>query len=137
LISVSDKRGVVELAKTLGELGAQILSTGGTAGALTAAGIAVTQVASYTGAPEILAAFRRLSSIHVRNDIQRVFSDGNEVCVIYDFVTDTMGAMPTIEWLTIDDGKIAKIKLFYDQVPWVKIREEMGRRAASSSQARV
>jgi len=87
----------------------------------------------YKGAAEILAAFRRLSSIHVRTDIQRVFSDGNEVCVIYDFVTDTMGAMPTIEWLTIEDGKIASIKLFYDQVPWVKIREEMARRAAAAA----
>src|SRR5438094_756607 len=54
LISVSDKRGVVEIAKTLHELGAQILSTGGTASALAGAGIPVTQVASYTGAPEIL-----------------------------------------------------------------------------------
>ena len=86
----------------------------------------------YKGPADILAAFRRLSSIHVRNDIQRVFGDGNEVCVIYDFVTDTMGAMPTIEWLTIHDGKIASIKLYYDQVPWVKIREEMARRAAAA-----
>ncbi|MCW5804283.1 MAG: bifunctional phosphoribosylaminoimidazolecarboxamide formyltransferase/IMP cyclohydrolase [Deltaproteobacteria bacterium] len=54
LISVSDKRGVVELARTLVELGLEILSTGGTATALTAAGIPVTQVAAYTGAPEIL-----------------------------------------------------------------------------------
>ena len=54
LISVSDKRGVVELARTLAELGFEILSTGGTATALAGAGIAVTQVAAYTGAPEIL-----------------------------------------------------------------------------------
>jgi len=54
LISVSEKRGVVELARVLKELGAEILSTGGTAAALSAAGIAVTQVSAYTGAPEIL-----------------------------------------------------------------------------------
>jgi len=54
LISVSDKRGVVELAAALKELGAEILSTGGTAAALSAAGIAVTQVSAHTGAPEIL-----------------------------------------------------------------------------------
>jgi phosphoribosylaminoimidazolecarboxamide formyltransferase/IMP cyclohydrolase len=54
LISVSEKRGVVELATVLKELGAEILSTGGTAAALSAAGIAVTQVSAYTGAPEIL-----------------------------------------------------------------------------------
>src|SRR5215467_10585696 len=54
LVSVSDKRGVVELAKVLAELRVEILSTGGTASALAAAGVPVTQVSSYTGAPEIL-----------------------------------------------------------------------------------
>jgi len=54
LISVSDKRGVVELAGILDGLGFEILSTGGTAAALSAAGIAVTQVSAHTGAPEIL-----------------------------------------------------------------------------------
>ena len=54
LVSVSDKRGVIELASVLRELGVEILSTGGTAAALTAAGIAVTQVSDHTGAPEIL-----------------------------------------------------------------------------------
>ncbi|HJU04282.1 MAG TPA: bifunctional phosphoribosylaminoimidazolecarboxamide formyltransferase/IMP cyclohydrolase [Nitrospiraceae bacterium] len=54
LISVSDKAGVVDMAKGLATLGAQILSTGGTAKALREAGIAVTDVAAYTGSPEIL-----------------------------------------------------------------------------------
>ena len=54
LVSVSDKRGIVELARALYELGVEILSTGGTAAALTAASLPVTQVSAYTGAPEIL-----------------------------------------------------------------------------------
>ncbi|NGZ96113.1 MAG: bifunctional phosphoribosylaminoimidazolecarboxamide formyltransferase/inosine monophosphate cyclohydrolase [Nitrospira sp. WS110] len=54
LISVSDKIGVVELAKGLEALGAEILSTGGTAKALRDAGVQVTDVAAYTGSPEIL-----------------------------------------------------------------------------------
>jgi len=54
LVSVSDKRGVVELGRALAELGVEILSTGGTAAALTAAGVAVKQVSAHTGAPEIL-----------------------------------------------------------------------------------
>lgn len=54
LISVSDKAGVVELAKGLEALGAEILSTGGTAKALRDAGVQVTDVAAYTGSPEIL-----------------------------------------------------------------------------------
>jgi phosphoribosylaminoimidazolecarboxamide formyltransferase/IMP cyclohydrolase len=54
LVSVSDKRGIAELGKALAGLGFEILSTGGTASALAAAGVAVTQVSAYTGAPEIL-----------------------------------------------------------------------------------
>jgi phosphoribosylaminoimidazolecarboxamide formyltransferase / IMP cyclohydrolase len=54
LMSVSDKTGVVDMAKGLVALGAEILSTGGTAKALRDAGVAVTDVAAYTGSPEIL-----------------------------------------------------------------------------------
>ena len=54
LISVSDKRGIVELGKALAELGFEILSTGGTATALAGAKVPVTQVSTFTGAPEIL-----------------------------------------------------------------------------------
>lgn len=54
LISVSDKTGLLDLAKGLSELGTEILSTGGTAKALREAGIAVTDVAAHTGSPEIL-----------------------------------------------------------------------------------
>ncbi len=54
LLSVSDKRGVVELARALRELDVELLSTGGTAATLTQAGLPVTQVSDFTGAPEIL-----------------------------------------------------------------------------------
>ena len=54
LISVSDKRGVVDFARFLAERGAEILSTGGTAKALEEAGIPVTQVSDHTGFPEIM-----------------------------------------------------------------------------------
>jgi phosphoribosylaminoimidazolecarboxamide formyltransferase/IMP cyclohydrolase len=64
LVSVSDKRGVVELGKGLAQLGVEILSTGGTAAALTAAGVPVQQVSTYTGAPEILDG--RVKTLHPR-----------------------------------------------------------------------
>jgi phosphoribosylaminoimidazolecarboxamide formyltransferase/IMP cyclohydrolase len=54
LVSVSDKRGVEELARGLARHGVEVLSTGGTARALRDAGARVTDVAAYTGAPEIL-----------------------------------------------------------------------------------
>ena len=54
LISVSDKHGIVDFARGLAELGIALLSTGGTAKLLREAGLAVTDVADYTGFPEML-----------------------------------------------------------------------------------
>jgi phosphoribosylaminoimidazolecarboxamide formyltransferase/IMP cyclohydrolase len=54
LISVSDKTGLLDLARALAAQGAEILSTGGSAKALRDAGVPVTEVSDYTGFPEIL-----------------------------------------------------------------------------------
>ncbi|MEO0999245.1 MAG: bifunctional phosphoribosylaminoimidazolecarboxamide formyltransferase/IMP cyclohydrolase [Pseudomonadota bacterium] len=54
LLSVSDKTGLAEFAAGLAAAGAELISTGGTAAALRAAGLAVTEVADVTGAAEML-----------------------------------------------------------------------------------
>ena len=54
ILSVSDKTGIADLARALSAKGVEILSTGGTAKHLTDAGIAVTPIAQWSGAPEIL-----------------------------------------------------------------------------------
>jgi phosphoribosylaminoimidazolecarboxamide formyltransferase/IMP cyclohydrolase len=54
LLSVSDKRGLLELARGLAAVGVEIVSTGGTARALAAAGVRVREVAEVTGFPEML-----------------------------------------------------------------------------------
>jgi phosphoribosylaminoimidazolecarboxamide formyltransferase/IMP cyclohydrolase len=54
LLSVSDKTGIVDFGRALSDLGIQILSTGGTARALSDAGVPVTEVSDYTGFPEML-----------------------------------------------------------------------------------
>ncbi len=54
LISVSDKTGVLELAKELHELSFEIISTGGTASIISQAGIPVTNISQVTGFPECL-----------------------------------------------------------------------------------
>ncbi len=54
LLSVSDKTGLVDFARGLAERGVEILSTGGSAVALRGAGVAVVEVADYTGFPEIM-----------------------------------------------------------------------------------
>ena len=64
LISVSDKTGVADFAKSLAALGVEILSTGGTAAALREAGIEVTDVSEFTGQEEILGG--RVKTLHPR-----------------------------------------------------------------------
>lgn len=54
LLSVSDKTGLVELAKALAENGVEILSTGGSAKTIRDAGIPVKEVADHTGFPEMM-----------------------------------------------------------------------------------
>ena len=54
LISVSEKSGIVEFARSLAALGVELLSTGGTAKLLAGAGLQVTEVSDYTGFPEML-----------------------------------------------------------------------------------
>ncbi|GAX62858.1 AICAR transformylase/IMP cyclohydrolase [Candidatus Scalindua japonica] len=54
LISVSDKTGIIDLAKGLADLGVKIMSTGGTAKSIRESGVSVTDVSEYTGFPEIM-----------------------------------------------------------------------------------
>ena len=62
LLSVSDKTGVVELARALADSGIELLSTGGTRAALSEAGIEATEIADYTGFPEIMEG--RVKTLH-------------------------------------------------------------------------
>jgi len=64
LISVSDKKGVVEFAKKLSALNIEIVSTGGTARLLQEQGISVVPVDTYTGHPEIMDG--RVKTLHPR-----------------------------------------------------------------------
>ncbi|MEA5535947.1 bifunctional phosphoribosylaminoimidazolecarboxamide formyltransferase/IMP cyclohydrolase [Crocosphaera sp. XPORK-15E] len=63
LLSVSDKTGIIDLARQLvSEFGFQLISSGGTAKALQEAGLTVTKVSDYTGSPEILGG--RVKTLH-------------------------------------------------------------------------
>jgi len=64
LISVSDKSGIVELARELSGRGVEIVSTGGTAAALVQAGLKVVDVAALTGFPEMMDG--RVKTLHPR-----------------------------------------------------------------------
>lgn len=62
LISVSDKQGLVDFARTLIDAGVTLFSTGGTARCLQDAGLAVQEVSAYTGFPEMMDG--RLKTLH-------------------------------------------------------------------------
>ncbi|HUH03615.1 MAG TPA: bifunctional phosphoribosylaminoimidazolecarboxamide formyltransferase/IMP cyclohydrolase [Kofleriaceae bacterium] len=64
ILSVSDKRGLAELAQGLARHGVEILSTGGTARALADAGVVPVAISEFTGAPEILDG--RVKTLHPR-----------------------------------------------------------------------
>lgn len=64
LLSVYDKDRLLELGQVLSDAGVEILSTGSTAKTLAGAGIAVTEVSSYTGFPEIMGG--RVKTLHPR-----------------------------------------------------------------------
>jgi len=64
LLSVSDKSGLIALARALLAAGAEILSTGGSARALKDAGLSVDEVSEFTGFPEILDG--RVKTLHPR-----------------------------------------------------------------------
>jgi ketosteroid isomerase-like protein len=82
-------------------------------------------------ADDYVTALKRLGAIHLHNEVRKVFADGDDVCVIYDFVTDTpAGALRTIEWLRIEDGLIRSIDLYYDRLPWKGVMDELARRTA-------
>src|SRR5579859_6176101 len=64
VLSVSDKTGIVEFARGLSQLGIEIVSTGGTATALTEAGVHVRSISDLTGFPEIMDG--RVKTLHPR-----------------------------------------------------------------------
>ena len=62
LLSVYDKTGIVELARALSDVGCELVSSGGTAKAISEAGLVVTDVAEHTGYPAMLG--HRVVTLH-------------------------------------------------------------------------
>ena len=78
------------------------------------------------GAAEYLAALKRLGPILERNEIKETLVDGNDVCLVYDFITDTTaGAIPSVEWLTLEDGRIRTVRLIFHKERWPDVLAEL------------
>jgi phosphoribosylaminoimidazolecarboxamide formyltransferase/IMP cyclohydrolase len=76
LLSVSDKAGLVLLARSLAAAGVEIISTGGTAKALREAGLNVTDLSAYTGFPEMLDG--RVKTLHPKIHGGLLYLRGNK-----------------------------------------------------------
>lgn len=81
-------------------------------------------------AAEFVGALQRLAPILVRNDVRRVFAEGDAACIFYDFVTDTeSGAVPTVEFLTFRDDKIAEIEILFDRMQFAAACDAVAKRS--------
>ena len=86
------------------------------------------------GVQDYVAALRRLAPIILRYDVRETIVDGNDVCAVYDFVTDTaVGAVPSAEWLTVEAGRIGSVRLIFDKSRWPEVLEELRRRASRAA----
>jgi len=82
-----------------------------------------------TGAAPYLAVLRRLGPVWTGSEVRKTFADGPDVCVIYDFVTNTeAGKVPIVEWLRVEGGRITTITLFFDRVSFKPASDELARR---------
>jgi len=78
--------------------------------------------ATFRGTDAFVGAFVRLMPILERNDIRRIFVDGDEACVIYDFVTSTpAGPVLSIEYLTFRNGRIKSSLLVFERLHWPEV----------------
>ena len=74
---------------------------------------------TFDKADDYLAANKRLSSIIQRIDLKKIFVDGNDVCVLYNMVTNTPAGTAFIaEWYQVNGGKIAYIRAVFDARPF-------------------
>jgi hypothetical protein len=73
----------------------------------------------FHNADDYLDALERLKPIFKDAKRHKLFVDGNDVCTVYDFVTDSpIGTAPIAEWHRVRGDKIAEIRLFFDARPF-------------------
>jgi len=66
-----------------------------------------------------LAALAKLHPIVQRVDVKKLFADGNDVCMLYDMVTNTPAGTAFIaEWMQVRGDKIASIRTVFDARPF-------------------
>ena len=72
-----------------------------------------------------IGSLQRFSQVMKAAEVQHVFVDGTDVCVIYDLVTNTpIPPSPTAEWFHLRDGKISDMRVIFDARPFAAMSEK-------------
>jgi hypothetical protein len=79
--------------------------------------------ATFRGVDAFIGAFVRLMPILERNEIRKIFVDGDEAaCVIYDFVTSTpAGPVLSVEYMKFSHGRIKSSLLVFERLHWPEV----------------
>jgi ketosteroid isomerase-like protein len=78
---------------------------------------------SFSDADSYVASLQQLSGIVTGAEKQKVFVDGDDVCVIYDLKTAPVPRSRTCEWYHLRDGKIAAVSVVFDARPFAPMFE--------------
>jgi len=74
---------------------------------------------TFNRADEYLAASKRLATIIQRVDVKKIFAEGNDVCVLYEMVTNTpAGTAFIVEWYQVRGEKIGALRAVFDARPF-------------------
>jgi hypothetical protein len=75
---------------------------------------------TFTTADQFLTVRKELASIIQRIDVKKTFVDGDDVCVLYEMVTNTPAGTAFIaEWYQVKEGKITATRAVFDARPFV------------------
>jgi ketosteroid isomerase-like protein len=78
---------------------------------------------TFDDADSYVASLQQLSNIVTGADRQKVFVDGDDVCVIYDLHTAPVPSSRTCEWYHVRDGRIASVSVVFDARPFAAMFE--------------
>ena len=79
-------------------------------------------IGTFDKAEDLIEALKKLQSIVERADVKKIFTDGNDVCVLFDLVIRAPGGTVFIaEWYRVDGGKIAMMRAVADARPFAAL----------------
>jgi ketosteroid isomerase-like protein len=72
---------------------------------------------------DYLQSLAKLAPIVKGVNVKKILADGDDVVTIYDLETSTVGTSPIAEWATVEDGKIAELRAYFDARPFAAMFE--------------